>query len=328
MRIFYVDLLYDYGVKERGINAIGQDGFLSSLISLGHQVDTFYYDGLLHSKDELQQTLLAKADESKPDLIFFCLFQEQFEPATLLQLKAKYTTLNWFGDDQWRFNDFTAKYCNAFTYCITTDQFSVEKYQALGQHNVILSQWAAINKHCTPQFKKYSYDVSFVGGANSYRKWFVKKLAKLGVHVETFGHGWENGPIISEDMNKLFVSSKINLNISNSISCDYRYILSSRHALKEFLTSKKSSSQIKARNFEIPYFNGFQLTDYVPTLESYLDIGSEVVCYATVEEAAAQIKYYLNNNLQRENIKSAGHLKSQSKHGYFNRIEDILRKMF
>lgn len=325
MKILYVDLFYDYGVKERGINAIGQDGFLSSLISLGHQVDTFYYDDLLHSKDELQQTLLAKADESKPDLIFFCLFQEQFEPATLLQLKAKYTTLNWFGDDQWRFNDFTVKYCNAFTHCVTTDYFSVPKYQALGQRNVFYSQWAAINKHQIPQFEKYRYDVSFVGGAHPYRKCFVKQLAKLGIHVETFGHGWQNGQISSEDMSKIFISSKINLNLSNSINHDIRFILSSPRALKTFLTSTKSNSQIKARNFEIPYFNGFQLTDYVPTLESYFNIGSEVVCYTNVEEAATQIKYYLSNDLKRESVKSAGHIKAISEHAYINRLEGILR---
>jgi spore maturation protein CgeB len=34
MKILYVDLKYDYGVKSRGINHIGQDGFLKSFKKL------------------------------------------------------------------------------------------------------------------------------------------------------------------------------------------------------------------------------------------------------------------------------------------------------
>ena len=37
--------------------------------------------------------------------------------------------------------------------------------------------------------------------------------------------------------------------------------------------------QIKGRNFEIPGCGGFLLTDYVPGLERYFQIGEEIVCY-------------------------------------------------
>ncbi|MEZ4814795.1 MAG: hypothetical protein R3A80_06255 [Bdellovibrionota bacterium] len=40
MKILYVDLEYDHGMKHRGPNVIGQ-GFKKSFVDLGHEVDTF-----------------------------------------------------------------------------------------------------------------------------------------------------------------------------------------------------------------------------------------------------------------------------------------------
>ena len=95
--------------------------------------------------------------------------------------KSKYITINWFGDDTWRFEDFTSLYAPFFTYCITTDKFSISKYKNLGITKVILSQWAAIDDE---NFSKiaplpFKHEVSFIGGYNRYRAWFIKKLNKL-----------------------------------------------------------------------------------------------------------------------------------------------------
>lgn len=328
MKILYVDLFYDYGIKSRGLNLIGQDGFKKSLEGLGHQVVPFYYDDLLHDKVTLQVDVLKAAAEAKPDLVFFCLFKEQFEHETLQKLKQLYTTINWFGDDQWRFNTFTKLYANDFTYCITTNQFSLLAYKAIGQNNVILSQWAAIDSYGENEsLTEYKHDVSFVGGYHPYRAWFINQLNKQGISVNVFGFGWPNGALSAEEMNQLFLESKINLNISNSNSFDLRYLISSPKALLRAIISRKSSSQIKACNFEIPFFGGFQLTDYVPSLENYFNIGKDVACYSTPEDAALQIKYYLSNNEQRIKICNSGHKKSVAEHGYLNRFRLILEQV-
>jgi len=327
MKILYVDLEYDYGVKSRGINTIGHDGFKKSFEALGHDVVMFYYDDYLNNTAPLQNDLKAFADQTQPDLIFFSLFQDQFELDTLDYLKSKYTTVNWFGDDQWRFDNFTSLYANYFTYCITTDKFSIPKYRALGQNNIIYSQWAAIDSHDIPKFEGYKYDVSFVGGFHPYRKWFIDTLKKRGVKIEAFGNGWENGPLSASEMNKLFVTSKINLNISNSNSFDVRYLLSYWKAIPLLFRSTKNASQIKARNFEIPFFGGFQLTDYVPTLENYFDIGKEIVCYKDVDEAELLINYHLENENERELIKTTSHNKALKEHGYIHRLQRIMEQI-
>jgi len=327
MKILYVDLQYDYGIKDRGRNIIGLDGFKKSFEELGHDVVMFYYDQYLNNINPMQSKLKEFADEVKPDLIFFSLFGDQFEIETLNYLKSKYKTINWFGDDQWRFDDFTSKYAPYFTYCVTTDKYSISKYKKLGQNNIIYSQWAAINTHSIPEFNGYKYDISFVGGFHPYRKWFIETLQKRGLKIEVFGNGWENGPLSDNEMNQLFTSSKINLNIGNSNSFDLRYLLRHWKAFPLMLKSKKNARQIKARNFEIPYFNGFQLTDYAPSIENYFDLGKEVICYSDVDEAELLINYYLKNEEEREKIKKLSHKKAIENHGYLNRLRDVLESV-
>ena len=325
MKILFVDLEYDYGIKARGSNAIGQLGFKKSFENLGHQVIPFYYDSYLDSRiDQLQIDLLQRADEVAPDLVFFILFRDQFKVETLQKLKAKYKTMNFFGDDSWRFDNFTKNLAHCFTYCMTSDKFSIPKYHAIGYQNVIMSQWAAIDDDREIKPLPYKYDVSFIGGFNRYRAWFVEQLKKAGLNVQCFGNGWPNGPLSNEGMVELFATSKINLNLSNSASFDFRYLFAHPLNLVHSFYTKKNASQIKARNFEINYYAGFQLADYAAGLEDYYQIGKEIACYASVEEAILLCHYYLKNEKERELIRDRGMEIARKKYSYQSELARVL----
>ena len=321
----YVDLQFDYGDANRGPNTIGLLGFKRSFEKLGHEVIPFYYDQYLSNNlAKLQSDLLNKADEIKPELIFFILFRDQFTKETLMSLKNNYKTINFFGDDSWRFDNFTVNFAPCFTYCMTSDKFSIPKYHALGIKNIISSQWAAIDDDRKIEPLPYKYDVSFIGAHNRYRDWFVKQMKNRGVDVQCFGHGWKNGSLTNDEMVKLFASSKINLNLSNSSSFDLRYMFSHPKNFAHTLHTKKNASQIKARNFEINYYAGFQLADYVASLEDYYDLGKEIACYASFEEAALLCKYYLTNNSEREAIRDKGMIKARAQYSYETQLKKVL----
>ena len=328
MKILFVDILYDYGDKSRGLNQIGQLGFKDSFIRLGHEVEEFYYDELQSDLPRLNKELLEKADQVKPDLVFFMLFRDQFFPETLDQLKSKYTTINWFGDDTWRFDSFTSKYAPHFSWSITTDRFSIPKYNKLGVTQVVSSQWASIPAvHDEFLNIPYQRDVSFIGQKHPYRSWFVNQLRKQGWKVDCYGFGWENGLLSLEDMQKVFCSSRINLNLSNSTEWDIRYLMSHPKALAYALKSPKNMSQIKARNFEINLMGGFQLTDYVPTLEDYLEIGKEVVCFRNVGEAIQLTEFYLSQDELREQIRKTAWERARDRHTYYHRLKKVLEEI-
>lgn len=328
MKILFVDLKYDYGNPKRGMNLIGEIGYHQVFKSLGHDVVPFYYDeylGQAHLKAKLQTDLLAFAEEQKPDLIYFILFQDQFEFSTLKKLKEKYTTMNWFGDDQWRFEIFTKKYAPYFTLNITTDYFALPKYKALGLP-VVYSQWAAFNYPVEySNLVDYKYDVSFIGANNSVRTWMIAEFKKAGINVNCFGFNWPQGSVSLDQMVEIFKTSKVNLNLSNSMTYDLRYLTHSWKNPLIALRSPKTASQMKARNFEIPYYGGFQLTDYVPTLEHYFHIGEEAICYSTLKEAIDLTKFYLQNDDLREAVRKKSHLRAVNEHTYRHRHEKILK---
>jgi len=328
MKIVPVFLRYDYGIKSRG-ESLEYNGFYQALIQITDNVYPFWFDKYISKKDDLQKRIIEFIDEIKPDIVFFILMRDEFTFETLDYLKSKYVIINWFCDDQWRFDNFTKYYAPHFTYSISTDKFSLSKYNKIEYKNVILSQWASFGSSENIDFNaiKYRYDISFIGSISSYRKWLIEKLLKKGIEVECFGHGWKNGKVTFEDMTKIFNTSKINLNISNSASYDVRYVFSSIQNLKEFIRSEKKVEQIKARNFEIPAFGGFQLTNYAMSLEDYFEIGKEVSIYTSFEDLLSQIEYFLENESQRKEIMINGYKIAIEGHTYVKRLRKIISRI-
>ena len=328
-KILYVAFQYEYAKKENG-TALNYKAWYENFVKLGYEVETLFYED--YSKEDLQIIIVEKSNEIKPDLVFFILQKDQIEVQTLKILKKQgFFTANFFGDDQWRFDNWSSIYAPYFSSCITTDKFSIDKYKVIGQKNIIRSQWASLDSDVPYENVNYKYDVSFIGGINSYRKWFVKELSKRGIKVHCFGNGWDNGRVTYEQMEEIFLTSKINLNISNSTNYDIRYLLSNMRAflstLKATVKGGKNSSQTKARNFEIPVQGGFQLTDYVPTIEDYFDIGKELICYNNIDEADNLIYYYLKHEKEREDIKIQGIKKARENHTFKHRMINYMKEL-
>ena len=328
MKIAPVFLRYDYGIKSRG-DSLEYKGFYPALRQIADEIYPFWYDEYLDKKDELQKRVIKFIDDVNPDIVFFILMRDEFSFETLDYLRNKCITVNWFCDDQWRFENFTKYYAPHFTYSVTTDKFALSKYRKMGYENVILSQWASFGCSETIDFEavKYKYDVSFVGGISGYRKWLINRLKRNGVKVECFGAGWESGRVSFEEMAEIFKTSKINLNISNSVSHDIPYIFSSIKNFREFARKKKRVEQMKARHFEIPAFGGFQLTNYVPSLEDYFEIGKEVEIYTSIEYLLLQINYYLGNEEERRKIMVGGYKRAINKGTTLNRLRNIFEKI-
>ena len=121
--------------------------------------------------------------------------------------------------------------------------------------------------------------------------------------------------------------SKINLNLSNSVSWDLRYLLSSPRALYTALRSAKRVEQIKARPFEINGCGGFQLSYYVEGLEQYYEIGQEIAVYLDMDDLINKVNYYLAYEDEREAIAERGYQRTLSEHTYKQRFQSVLTQM-
>lgn len=325
-KMLAVLMQWDYCDPSRGIS-LDKTAFYNTLQDLVSHVDVIWYDDYINQLDTLQNVIVEKAEEYKPDLIFFIPYTNQFTFNTLDKLKERFETFAWFGDDQWRFESYASKYAPHYTHVATTDPWSISKYEQLGIRP-ILSQWAAnplsTDVGLIADDEEYKYDVTFVGGFNRYRGWFIEQLKRKGIKVDCFGAGWPNGRISYTEMEQIFKKSKVNLNISNSIGQDTQFVLSSLRNIVKFFRHPKNAEQIKARNFEIPLAGGFQLTNFVMGLERYLEIGKEVAVYTSVDECVNQIQYYLANEQVRKKVIEASHHRAKTEHTYMHRLSHIL----
>src|SRR4051812_27077985 len=130
MRILYVASRFDYGRPERGLS-FEHWNFFHTLESLGHDIIYFDYMYLLgvHGREKMNRRLSEVARAEQPDLMFTVLFQEQLEKQTVRDISdsGQTVTLNWFCDDQWRFEEFAQHWAPCFNWVVTTAKSAVSK---------------------------------------------------------------------------------------------------------------------------------------------------------------------------------------------------------
>jgi len=326
MKVIVVAMLYDYGIEERGYS-YEYYNFYQPLKEMYGDVQMFDFMTLFkqEGKQSMNQELLHLVKESRPDLVMFSLYTDQFIPEMVDDLRRYTKTLCFFHDDGWRV-EFSRFWARRFDWFTTTDSHRVQEYRYLGYDNAMHFPYA-----CNPAiYKKLNlpkkYDVSFVGLANPYRKWFIRKLEKAGISVYAGGSGWPAGHLAQEEMIRVFNQSKINLNLSNSKSWDVRYLLSlisSPGALYVWLRSPKNIEQMKARPFEINGCGGFQLSHYADGLEHCYEIGQEIAVYLDVDDLVGKVKYYLTHGDEREAIAGRGYQRTLAEHTYAQRFQSV-----
>ena len=219
MRILYVAMKYDYGRPEQGCS-FEHCNFYDSLVHMGHDILYFDFMTLLkeYGRESMNRRLAEVAKTERPDLMFSVLFKDEFDPRTVRALSEErgITTVNWFCDDHWRFDNFTCHWAPCFTWSVTTAASALPKYQSLKYRNVIKSQWACNHFLYKKAGEDLRYDVTFVGQPHGNRRQVIQALQKAGVNVLTWGNGWESGRISQQQMIDVFGRSRINLNMANS----------------------------------------------------------------------------------------------------------------
>jgi spore maturation protein CgeB len=328
MHILYIGMQYEYGNPDRG-PSFEEMNFRSALEGMGQRLTAYDFmaRGFELGYDGMRAELVALAAETRPDLAFFFLFTDQLDPATIEAVgrEGGCPTVNWFADDHWRFEDFTRHLAPAFDLCVTTDPESLPKYARLGLERVMLSQWACNRFRYGKVTDELRHGVTFIGQTHGERGKTVAKLQRAGHEVECWGWGWPRGPIVHEQMVEVFASSRVNLNLSNS----WEHL--GRKARLRRLTGlrppPRRPAQIKGRNFEVPGCGGFLLTERVPHLERYFELGVEVAVYEDFGDLLVQLPRWLEDEQARARVAEAGYRRVLSEHTYDHRFNAVFGEL-
>ena len=314
-KLLYVGMLYDYGDPARGWS-FEERNFFHPLQRFARQHNwtinrfDFMHLGRKYGRDRMSEMLWEVVQREQPDYLVAILFNPDHDPAmeviARITRETSTTTINWFCDDHWRFDNYSRFVAPHFNFAVTTDSAAVAKYRSIGLGDrVIKSQWACNNELYRPLGCDKDIEISFVGQPHGNRAETIQKLCSRGFGLRVFGFGWPNVPRLPfHEMVRVFNRSYINLNLSNSSMPGMR-------------------QQIKGRNFEIPGTGGFLLTNYADNLEEYYSDRKEIVVFHSEEEVPDLVRYYLQHDSERESIAKAGFERTSSEHTWDKRWGDV-----
>jgi spore maturation protein CgeB len=323
--VLYVAMADDYGNPDRG-PSFEETNFRSALEGMGHDVVAFDFMARTRDvgKDAMRRELLAAAADARPEVAFFCLFKDELDVPTIAAVRREggAPTVNWFADDHWRFDSFSRHLAPAFDLAVTTDEDSLPRYAAAGIANVQLSQWAC-NRYAYRQVTEaLEHEVTFVGQPHGSRPVTIARLRAAGHDVECWGHAWPAGRLDHAAMVRVFSSSRVNLNLSNSATPPNTLRVRVGRLLGRGPKGPQQP-QIKGRNFEVPGCGGFLLTERVAHLDRYFDPGREVGVYSGDDELVEQVAYWLTHEDERAAVAAAGHRRTLAEHTYDHRFAEI-----
>jgi spore maturation protein CgeB len=78
------------------------------------------------------------------------------------------------------------------------------------------------------------------------------------------------------------------------------------------------------RIFHAAACRGFILTEYKEDIERFFDVGSEVICYHSLDELPSLIDYFLKNDKERVRISERAYRRFLSEHTSFRRMGELL----
>lgn len=348
LTVLYVGMRFDYGDPTRG----DCYEYVNLVDSMRHMQDVrlveFYFDVRLRElgRTGMNEELLRTVRSAKPDVCFFVLYTDEIARETLTHIRRSgiALTVNWFGDDHWRFLPYSRHWAPSFDWVITTDSASVSRYHAIGCERVIKSQWG-FNHHLIANLGlEEVHDVTFIGQGHGRRKRLIHSLANHDIRVECWGYGWGNGRLSFEDMISTYARSRINLNFTDSsIVGGWKRIAkvvlnrrsddtvhwNSPSIMADFVRALFTghSSQIKGRNFEVPGAGGFLLTSGADNLEEYFVLGEEIVVFHSLADLEEKIRHFLFKPDERLRIRQAGSQRAHRDHTYERRLRDVFSAM-
>lgn len=309
LRILYIARKYSQGQRNRGFSH-SENHFLGSLVNMGHMIFRLDYPNDQASGRLITNIMQDTVARYNPDVLFTVLAKDEIAREAIQEISTQTgtVTINYFCDDDWRFDTFTTHWAPAFNWSLTNSQAAMPKYDGINYENVIYMQWGYNHYLYKKLDLPHIYPVSFIGQAHGSRRQVINELEQKGIKVHTWGVGWKTGSITQLQMVKIINQSQINLNLSEA--------------------SVPGVIEVKGRDTEIPGCGGFLLTGAPEDeISSYYNIDRDIVHYTSTTELFEKTKYYLAHDEERKEIAQTGYLHTLTRHTYEHRFNSIFRKI-
>lgn len=274
--------------------------------------------------------LLTECERARPDILLVVKGMN-LRPSVLRRIKRRLKPLlvNWFGDSLLTpgIGGFVERNSEVYDFF-----FIIDDTCALKRVKVHAGHVATLPFACDPEFHHpaaltgderslYGSPISFVGTVIPSREPALLAVADLGLKIwgpsrnplgtedlarSPLGSRWQGRSAYGEEAVKIYTASDIVL--------DVHFLFGGALPI----------SNVTARVFEVPACGGFLLTNACPQLDDLYAVGTEMICYRTLDELRHLTTYYLAHPEERRQIATRGQRRARREHTFQRRVEEML----
>ncbi|MFH1461371.1 MAG: glycosyltransferase [bacterium] len=290
------------------------ESFYDKFLKLGYVVETFNTGLNIFPLLKINNLLInilfyKKVKQFNPDLIFF-IKAENIDYRFINRISKKgYLTVNFYPDNPFVFwngnsNKNILNLLPSYNYFLSWSKLLIPILQMAGAKNVYYFPFAYDKDVYEKKIelinldqKKYKSDVSFAGTWDAQREEWLTKLINFLPYLDLsiWGNNWqENLP--SDSILKKFLKG-------NAVYRDELIKLSMLSKITLNFIRKQNMTSHNMRTLEVPAMGGFLLTQRTEEQSEFLfKEGESIECFSSIQELAEKIKFYLNNEKQRNYI--------------------------
>ena len=244
--------------------------------------------------EKLNKHFLELVKKEKPDYLLISLSYDEIWPKTLEEIRkisSNTIIIGFFGDDNWRFEDWSRYYAQYFNYILTSEK-DTTCYSKEGFKNAIFLHGVSQSVFHKDEKIKQIYDLTFVGMPIRDRADYIIHLKNKGFKLKIFGRGWEKYPELKEVYGGFLETDKY-VDLINQTKINLSF---SKTLLEE---KGKKNTQFKGRLFEVGACNAFMLVENFEDFKLFFPKSSKIT-FSNKEDIARKALYYLKNEKERE----------------------------
>lgn len=273
-----------------------------------------------YGKEKMNSDFIELIHNEKPDFVFLTMIHDEFFLETLEKVKEaspKTKLINFFSDDEWRFDNYSKYFAPFIDFCITSYPKAYKKAQKLGLKNFYLMPYSCNTERCFKLQEKKIYDLGFIGQPTPERVKMLVSLVKRGLPVSIWGKGWTN---ISE--------FEIIKNNYKGLAIDMNKITNQTKIMLTFLMDDQDEKiQIKGRISESAGAGTFQIITDNEETKLMLPENKEAAYFKTSDDLAKKSEYYLKNEKLREDMAAKSHKKILDKYTWDKMFNNLFKNI-
>lgn len=306
-------LLVGFFYKKKDKYAYAQS-FYTNLLKLGYVVEIFNTSLNVFPLLKINYLLInilfyKKIKQFNPDLIFL-IKAENIDYRVINHISKKgYLTVNFYPDNPFVFwngnsNKNILNSLPSYNYFLSWSKLLIPILRMAGAKNVYYFPFAYDKDVYDKNIelgkldqKKYKSDVSFAGTWDEQREEWLTKLINLlpNLDLSIWGNNWQENLPSDSILRKFLRGSAIYRDELIKLSILSKIVLN--------FIRKQNITSHNMRTLEVPVMGGFLLTQRTEEQAEFLfKEGESIECFSSIQELAEKIKFYLNNEKQRNYI--------------------------